>query len=81
MDVKEAVFWLLDFAGYLVMAGLIYEESRYHNIVFKGNARSGMGLLKCGNVVIPFDNTIEKGTELCNLYNTNMHEKVAQQKK
>ena len=48
---------------------------------FVSNAKSGMGLLKCGNVVIPFDNTIEKGTELYNLYNTNIHEKIAEQKK
>ena len=47
---------------------------------YVSNARSGMGLMKCGNVVIPFDNTIEKGTELYNLYNTNIHEKFAQQK-
>lgn len=37
--------------------------------------------MKCGNVVIPFDNTIEKGTDLYNLYNTNIHEKIAMQKK
>ena len=94
MDIKEAVFWLLDFAGYrktenwktkeiivtkketerkpfllpnaaldnrylyrylieerhlskevvdwFVKTGLIYEESRYHNIVFKGNDKSGV---------------------------------------
>lgn len=47
---------------------------------FVTNTQSGMGLMKCGNVVIPFDNTIEKGTELYNLYNTNIHEKIAQQK-
>lgn len=93
MEVKEAVFWLLDFAGYrryeewkpkvvvpepkakesvpfvlplvaqdnlylyrylmndrklskevideFVRAGLIYEEVRYHNIVFKGNDKNG----------------------------------------
>ncbi len=93
MEVKEAVFWLLDFAGYrksgewkpqelvskkeaearkhfvlplpatdnhylyqylvherklsqevvdeFVRKGLIYEERRYHNIVFKGNDKSG----------------------------------------
>ena len=94
MEVKEAVFWLLDFAGYrryedwkpkaaiveakvveekvpfvlplaapdnrylyqylmrdrklskevideFVRTGLIYEECRYHNIVFKGNDRNG----------------------------------------
>ena len=44
---------------------------------FVTNTSSGMGLLKCGNVVIPFDNTIEKGTDLYNLYNTNIHEKIA----
>ena len=42
---------------------------------FVTNTQSGMGLMKCGNVVIPFDNQIEKGTDLYNLYNTNIHEK------
>lgn len=48
---------------------------------FVTNTRSGMGLMKCGNVVIPFDNTIEKGTDLYNLYNTNIHEKIALEKR
>ena len=48
---------------------------------FVTNTSSGMGLMKCGNVVIPFDNTIEKGTDLYNLYNTNIHEKIAMEKK
>ena len=47
---------------------------------FVTNTSSGMGLMKCGNVVIPFDNTIEKGTDLYNLYNTNIHEKIKMQK-
>ena len=47
---------------------------------FVTNTSSGMGLMKCGNVVIPFDNTIEKGTDLYNLYNTNIHEKIEMQK-
>ena len=47
---------------------------------FVTNTSSGMGLMKCGNVVIPFDNTIEKGTDLYNLYNTNIHEKIAMEK-
>ena len=47
---------------------------------FVTNTSSGMGLMKCGNVVIPFDNTIEKGTDLYNLYNTNIHEKIAMKK-
>ena len=33
--------------------------------------------MKCGNVIIPFDNQIEKGTDL---YNTNIHEKIALEK-
>ena len=48
---------------------------------FVTNTQSGMGLMKCGNVVIPFDNTIEKGTDLYNLYNTNIHEKIEEQKR
>lgn len=41
---------------------------------FVTNTPSGMGLMKCGNAVIPFDNTIRKGSDLYNLYNTNIHE-------
>lgn len=48
---------------------------------FVTNTQSGMGLMKCGNVVIPFDNQIEKGTDLYNLYNTNIHEKIALEKR
>lgn len=47
---------------------------------FVTNTQSGMGLMKCGNVVIPFDNQIEKGTDLYNLYNTNIREKIALEK-
>ena len=43
--------------------------------------KSGMGLIKCGSVVIPFDNQISKDTDLYRLYNTNIHEKIAEQKK
>ena len=41
------------------------------------NSPAGMGLLKCGNVVIPFDNQISKDSALYQLYNTNIHEKIA----
>jgi len=41
---------------------------------FVTNTSAGMGLIKCGSVVIPFDNTISKDTELYKLYNTNIHE-------
>ena len=48
---------------------------------FVTNTSSGMGLIKCGSVVIPFDNQISKDTDLYRLYNTNIHEKIAEQKK
>ena len=48
---------------------------------FVTNSASGMGLIKCGGVVIPFDNQISKDTSLYKLYNTNIHEKTADQKK
>ena len=48
---------------------------------FVTNTASGMGLIKCGSVVIPFDNQISKDTDLYKLYNTNIHEKIAEQKK
>lgn len=44
------------------------------------NGQSGMGMLKCGNVVIPFDNQIGKDMNLYKLYNTNIHEKIAEQR-
>ena len=47
---------------------------------FVTNSQSGMGLLKCGNVVIPFDNQIRKDTSLYKLYNTNLHEKISEMK-
>ncbi len=47
---------------------------------FVTNSQSGMGLLKCGNVVIPFDNQIGKDTSLYKLYNTNIHEKIVEQR-
>ncbi len=47
---------------------------------FVTNSPSGMGLIKCGSAVIPFDNQISKETGLYKLYNTNIHEKIAEQK-
>jgi len=47
---------------------------------FVTNAPSGMGLLKFGSVVIPFDHTIAKGSDLYRIYNTNIHEKIAEEK-
>ena len=45
------------------------------------NTASGMGLIKCGSVVIPFDNQISKDTDLYKLYNTNIHELIEEKKK
>ena len=47
---------------------------------FVTNSQSGMELLKCGNVVIPFDNQISKDTSLYKLYNTKIHEIIHEQK-
>ena len=47
---------------------------------FVTNSQSGIGLLKCGNVVITFDNQISKDTSLYKLYNTNLHEIIQEQK-
>lgn len=47
---------------------------------FVTNSPSGMGLIKCGSAVIPFDNQISKDTGLYKLYNTNIHEKIAEQR-
>lgn len=44
---------------------------------FVSNSASGTGLLKCGSIVIPFDNRIGKDSDLYKLYNTNIHEKIA----
>ncbi len=44
------------------------------------NSPAGTGLIKCGSVVIPFDNQIGKETELYKIYNTNIHEMIEQQK-
>ena len=40
------------------------------------NSPSGTGLLKHGNSVVPFDNRIDKETELYKLFNTNLHERA-----
>ena len=48
---------------------------------FVTNTSAGMGLIKCGNAVIPFDNTISKDSDLYRLYNTNIHEKIAEEKR
>lgn len=45
-------------------------------LTYVTNAESGTGLLKFGNKIIPFDNTIDKDSRLYKMYNTNFHEKL-----
>ena len=51
-------------------------EARLH---FVTSISRGRGLIKCGSVAIPFDNTTEKGYDLYNLFNMSIHEKIAKQ--
>ena len=37
-------------------------------------ADPGMGLIRCGDKIVPFDNTMKKDSELYQLFNTNFHE-------
>lgn len=48
--------------------------------VIVGGDNSKYFSLKCGSAVISFDNQINKDTGLYKLYNTNIHEKIAEQK-
>lgn len=45
------------------------------------NNPSGTGLIKFGEIIIPFDNTVKKDSELYKLYNTNIYEKMENRKK
>ena len=47
---------------------------------FVSNSPAGMGLIKCGNTVVPFDNQISKQSELYQLFNTNLHEKAMEKR-
>ena len=44
------------------------------------NAEKGTGLIRFGNVVVPFDARIDKENPIYDIYNTNFHEKAAMQK-
>lgn len=48
---------------------------------FVTNSPVGTGLLKCGSVVVPFDNQMRKDTEIYKLVNTNIYEKFEESKK
>lgn len=47
------------------------------HIKYIDNAAKGTGIIRFGNVIIPFDGTIEKDNLLYDLYNTNFFEKAA----
>ena len=47
---------------------------------FVTNPQSGIGLLKCGSTVIPFNSQISKDIGLYKLYNTNINEMIAEEK-
>ena len=49
-------------------------------IKYTTNAKVGTGLIRFGNTIIPFDNRIAKDSPVYDIYNTNMHEKVAKKK-
>lgn len=44
------------------------------------NSPPGTGLLRHGDVIIPFDNIIDKDTDIYHAFNTNAHEKFAEMK-
>ena len=50
------------------------------HISYVSNAVPGTGLIRFGNVIIPMDNRIEKSNPIYDIFNTNLHEKAAQQK-
>ena len=44
---------------------------------YVNGAQEGCGLIRFGNKIVPFNNVLEKGSELYELFNTNFHEKAA----
>lgn len=66
---------------------LLYQNSRTgrcteHKKVKKVCKQGGLctGIIKFGKTVVPFDNTVEKDSELYKLYNTNIYEKFEAKK-
>lgn len=58
-----------------VVPGITKEMTKY---ILK--AGKGTGLLKHGDVILPFDNRIEKENPLYRIFNTNLHEKAEEEK-
>lgn len=57
-----------------------FENISDAQIKYTINAEPGTGLIRFGNTIIPFDNSIAKDNPVYDVYNTNMHEKAARKK-
>ena len=57
--------------------GKALENISEAQIKYTANPKPGMGLIRFGNVIIPFDNVVDKQNPVYDIYNTNMHEKAA----
>ena len=44
---------------------------------YVNGVESGTGLIRFGKKIIPFDNVMDKGSELYRLFNTSFHEEKA----
>ena len=60
------------------MEALEISEEQLNYVI---DSPSGCGLIKCGSRMVPFDNVIDKDSELYRLYNTNLYEKMENRKK
>lgn len=59
-----------------VLRNVTESQLRYVN-----GSPSGTGIIKHGEVVVPFDNTMEKSNKLYKLFNTNLHEQAMMKQK
>ncbi len=47
---------------------------------YVSNASPGTGLIRFGEIIIPFDNKVARDNPVYDVYNTNLHEKIAKQR-
>lgn len=57
--------------------GKAFENISEAQIKYTTNAEPGTGLIRFGGTILPFDNRIAKDNPVYDVYNTNLHEKVA----
>lgn len=60
--------------------GKAFENISQAQIKYTTNAMPGTGLIRFGGTIIPFDNRIAKDNPVYDIYNTNMHEKIAKRR-